>query len=596
MPARYLILHQQAGGDVPHPAFDRVAGDPLLQCVAEGAGWWVLASPDCPGLGEGTAGVLGRLFRSRSGIPPSPMVLRPDEATVLANAGGRFLLTSAWGSYVAWHVRADGLEIVRDPSGALPCYAVVEADVSLVTNDLRLAEQALQRSFPVDPLTIGHALRYRDLRGRATCLTGVSEILPGEVVCLARGKIVSMGGWTPSGYLRDRADVPSIESATRLLRNAVSETTAAFLRDCQRPLVIVSGGLDSSVVAARIATLGVTPSLLTLVYPGASGDERRFARPLADYLGLALSEAGPDASMIDLALSEAAELPRPAARSFAQAGDRLLIERADDEGFDSVFNGNGGDAAFGYLLTALPLVDRLREAGGWRDAWRLIKAMADVHDVTIWEALARSMRASRASDPGYPWPADPTFLCDASKEPDASMRHPWLEELDGIAPGKIAQIRSLASAHHHFEGTRLADHVPILSPLLAQPVLEASLLIPTWYGIEGGRNRAIARRAFADMLPDAIVRRTTKGGPEGICLQLYDRELSRIRDMLLGGRLRQWGIIDGAAVEAALDTEQTRLDHRYFRLLSLLDAEVWVRAREAAIDPGAARTKAMSTA
>jgi asparagine synthase (glutamine-hydrolysing) len=171
------------------------------------------------------------------------------------------------------------------------------------------------------------------------------------------------------------------------------------------------------------------------------------------------------------------------------------------------------------------------------------------------------------------------------------MRHPWMDELDGIAPGKIAQIRSLASAHHHFEGTPLADHVPIFSPLLAQPVLEASLLIPTWYGIEGGRNRAVARRAFADLLPDPVLRRTTKGGPEGICLELYDRELPRIRAMLLGGRLREWGIIDGAAVEAALATEQTRLDHRYFRLLSLLDAEVWVRVRETAAWPVAAQSR-----
>src|SRR3546814_15687375 len=56
---------------------------------------------------------------------------------------------------------------------------------------------------------------------------------------------------------------------------------------------------------------------------------------------------------------------------------------------------------------------------------------------------------------------------------------------------------------------------PQITPLLSQPIVELCLSIPTWQWVRGGRDRAVARAAVADLLPALIAQRRTKGGQTG---------------------------------------------------------------------------------
>jgi asparagine synthase (glutamine-hydrolysing) len=119
---------------------------------------------------------------------------------------------------------------------------------------------------------------------------------------------------------------------------------------------------------------------------------------------------------------------------------------------------------------------------------------------------------------------------------------------------------------------------PSLHPLIAQPLVELCLRIPTWLWVRGGRNRAVARHAFRGLLPDQVLDRRGKGRLESMCIRAYQRGRADIAELLLGGALREAGLVDPDALEAYLEIEAAPSDVRYFRLFELLSAELWLRS------------------
>ena len=129
------------------------------------------------------------------------------------------------------------------------------------------------------------------------------------------------------------------------------------------------------------------------------------------------------------------------------------------------------------------------------------------------------------------------------------------------------------------EGFSRQAPLEMINPLLSQPVVELCLSIPSWKWIKGGRDRAVARQAFSNMLPDAIVTRRTKGGPSAFYRQIVEHYRDAMRERLLGGELARRGIVDRVAVEAFFASPIDEQGHAYVRVLDLSDAEAWVTQR-----------------
>src|SRR3546814_2144024 len=80
-----------------------------------------------------------------------------------------------------------------------------------------------------------------------------------------------------------------------------------------------------------------------------------------------------------------------------------------------------------------------------------------------------------------------------------------------------------------------------------------ALATPSWAVCEGGVDRARARQAFAADLPDAVIQRRLKGGPDGFALKIMRTQLPAIRERLLDGMLVREGIVDRPALEQSLN-------------------------------------------
>jgi asparagine synthase (glutamine-hydrolysing) len=461
--------------------------------------------------------------------------------------------------------------------GGLPCYWACHEGLVLAASDLSVMIAAGLPRPAVDPAALARQLAAGDLITGETCLAGIGEIQGGERLTFGPANIERTCRWSPWAFAAPPR-TPSREDAAGKIREAAIASVAAIASQCSGLLLKLSGGLDSSIVAACLAEAGVTFTALNLVIRDTSGDERPYAREVARHLGMPLVEAWRDARQVEVERSAAARLPRPSARSFLQESARIAAELAARAGAGALLDGGGGDNVFCSLQSARPAADCLFARATLGQFVATARSIAELAPASLLEVCRRAWSIRSRTSPAYRWPFDLRFLSsEASPIGEQAARHPWLDPPAAALPGKAAHVAMIAAAQSVAEGFDAEDDLPTWSPLIAQPVVEACLEAPSWMWFEHGRNRALARRAFAGRLPPRILERRSKGAPDSFIAELFVLNRATIKDMLLGGKLRSLGLLDCKALDEALAIEGPVKGHDFLRIMKLFDAEAWAR-------------------
>jgi asparagine synthase (glutamine-hydrolysing) len=520
--------------------------------------------------------VLGRVTTRGGSVPAEILEAAGEEEP--ARIARRFV-ERCWGGYMAFFA-SEGrrVDIWRAPFGDLPCYYRRERDAVFIASSPRLLAACVARPLRVDRHFLVRHLAVPYLRFPETCLEGVEEVPGGQGLAVVAGRETRSTLWSPWTWTRrDRLIFDREEAAANLLA-----TTRACVASCAEPgraiLLKLSGGLDSSIVAACLAHAGVPFRALTLVTDDASGDERSYARMVADHLGAELVECRRDPSHVDLALSPARDLARPSTPLFRQESERIACAEAGRAGLSLLMDGGGGDNVFCSLQSASPVADCLLMRQGRRHLGRTISSLAEIAHVSVAEVLCAGVRRVLRRSRDHRWPLVCSYLsADASASLAAIPAHPWLRAPRGTLPGSAAHVALLAAAQSYVEGLDPEAAVPLVTPLLAQPLVELCLRIPSWLWFEEGLNRAVARHGFARDLPGAIVRRRSKGSPDAFVAQLFEHNAGRIREDLVDGELFALGLLDRTALMRTLEPGVLLGEGELQRIMSLYDAEIWSR-------------------
>ena len=522
--------------------------------------------------------IIGPVFR---GTAPAQRVthLPPLEAQAIASSHGQILIDTFWGGYVAVIASPDPATVIvlRDPSGAMPCYIYNLTDhITIVVSDVETLWKSGLCSLEIDIPALTRLLLAYDLRGAETCLAGLTEVPAGHRLKLGSGIDRLDLCWAPEKYARITPPNDATVLAERLL-----ETTQGVIRAWagvfDHPLLGVSGGLDSSVIASVLASTTRPVTLLTMATDEGDGDERPYTRILGEALNVPVQEGFHQLDQIDVTRATSAHLPRPILLAFGQSEHTQKQEIALAEGVDAFFTGVGGDNVFCSMHSVLPLVDRIRLQGPFSGAWRTAADLCRLTGCSLPE-LGRALlkRLFRWHD--RPWPMDLSFLSAAALNVSAEkFDHPWLQHLSGIPPGKRQHIAMLARIQGTIDGYSRYDSPLLVNPLLSQPLMELCLGIPTWAWVSGGRDRAVTRRAFSGQLPAALLDRRSKGTPNSFAFEVVDRHRDTIRAHLLDGFLAASGLIDTAAIEQILTPGRPLIGFEHMRLATLMEADVWCR-------------------
>jgi asparagine synthase (glutamine-hydrolysing) len=479
-----------------------------------------------------------------------------------------------WGNFVLFSIGSDGsANVYREPSGSIPVYHVVGDGGDMFVSDADLATSlGLLERAEVDPGFAVRWLQFPHLRTGRSGLKNVHEVLPATIRHEVGGQWIDELGWDPWRHARGEIRLSDFQAAADTLRSV-----ALRVIPCQMPpgpvLLQLSGGVDSSIIAASLHHAGLSFSAVTFATCSADGDERRYARAVADTFAVPLKEITED-ELPCLLMSPIERTFRPGSNPVLLPLDQAVERHRREIGAALLVDGGGGDNLFCYLTSAAPVVDALRSARP-RAALEAARDVAERADATFWQvakaAVRRGLPAGRRC-----WKEDRRFLKKDALQPGPD-RHPWLASSLLSPPGKRDHIASLVQIHH-FLDRRIGAGTPALHPLMAQPLLELCLAIPTWLWVRGGIDRAVAREAFRGLLPPLIVGRRTKGSLQGLFHRFFARLRCDLRDLLLGGDLRAFGIIDAVAVELAFAGERWTGDEIQMRLSEMAALELWLHS------------------
>jgi asparagine synthase (glutamine-hydrolysing) len=563
------------------------------RCLTDGQGFalWAIdphprafQNSDC----DKTDGwILGRAFRRGR---PADASLTTGQLPEDAGAGrignlGKFV-SDWWGGYVLFGGDAANRYVFRDPTGALPCWQIDLEGVKCWFADIGDLRRIFDPRLTVSKSALAAHLQLSKLGKAVSCLEQVEPLLPAAAVPVTqRPSANPVFAWNPARFSAD--PVPDLASATDLVRNAVEEVLGAYARHYSSPLISV-GGLDSSILWSTARALELENVRgFSLFSRSERGDERDYVSSLPgqdrlDFLPM-------DGERIDPAkvFAPSATVDPPGFADLVELSwDRAALSGTQD--FDLLIYGVGGDNVFlqgagitgalDYGASKAPL------AGIWKAAADSARYSKRWHPAVLAAALQQRLRkrtAGRAMLMAM-MPAGEDFLPDLPMLGATALQHalhPLLLTSLELPPGKAMQtLSSCFCASDYFDPWEGEGQVERCEFYLSQPIVEACLRIPSWLLAIHGIERGLARLAFADILPDKVVRRMTKGTPEDVYAEFLTRHRSAIHDYLFSGSLVDAGLLKQERIAEALGSKsKTEFVQRAHPIIQLLSLESWLR-------------------
>ncbi|MFD7919956.1 asparagine synthetase B family protein [Streptomyces sp. NPDC059740] len=378
------------------------------------------------------------------------------------------------GMYALARLTADGtVEVTRDPLGIKPLYLRRGPSGVAVASEVPALLEVFGRP-AVRPAALAQFLLLGRVVDGGTFFEGIEPVAPGSRLLLKEGRAEVVAGAAP---LPSPAEPGAAEPGPGALREAVGRAVERVLVS-DRPLgLAVSGGLDSTVLAAELSRRGVGGLRTVSVVPQGNGDGVRDLSALG-LPGTAWRDwnhhwvgFGPG-DLLDGVADAVAALGEPTALSSVPMY-AALARLARESGIVVLLVGEGADELFGGYRSYLALAG----LAAARDFY-LTPGRREV----VGELLgAGALRAAEAA-------------LDAALPPAT-----------GRGPAEV--VRDFEYAHSLEPLLRRADHLLMAQgvegrvPFLhgGVPALAASL--PSGALVTRGQTKVALRRAYAGELP-----------------------------------------------------------------------------------------------
>jgi asparagine synthase (glutamine-hydrolysing) len=474
-------------------------------------------------------------------------------------AAGRLLGDFA---IVASDVRQRSALLFRDPAGLRPLHFAKRGGCLIAASEIGqiLAIPGADRT--PDETAVAALLAFRPAADSRTLYRSVSRVPAAHTVRVRIDRTTFTRYWSPEPRptIARASDQAHADACRHLLEAAIR---ARMPRGGQAA-VFFSGGIDSSVILSGAAHVARRDGLplpvpMTAVYEEhPESDEAFYRDEVARCAGVApivVRASAPDAALFRMQADRRAALPDLP----ADAAGRVVHQRARELDLTTALTGVGGDWLFGgsplayadlirrgRLLAAIRRhrLDRRTPDSGWTPRGLLTAGMWPALPprvrARLRPAARRVMRAGpplwlRLPVPELPQgPVPPRGAAHASADITASLRDGWIP-----------------LSFELFEQTSAEAGCHVSHPLLDRRMLEFALALPEDQRRRGTETRFVLKRAAADLLPEALLRRTTKADFGHVIVSSLEG---------LGGRalfssltIADRGWVDGHAVLAMYD-------------------------------------------
>jgi asparagine synthase (glutamine-hydrolysing) len=242
----------------------------------------------------------------------------------------------------------DELTLVRDPLGIKPLYVMDRGEGVVFASELKAIVTALGSELSIDPLGLTASTLYYWLPEQVSPVREVVKHPAGTwTTYRPDGTRVTGRYWDPASVAARAAHGPK-----RDLRAAVEDSVAAHLVADVPVASFLSGGLDSSLVTAIAHRHHPDIEAYSIAFRGedqrleAMPDDARYARLMAEHLGIRLHEIEISPDIVDLLPRIVDILDEPIGDP-AAINTLLMCESARSSGVKVLLSGMGADELFG---------------------------------------------------------------------------------------------------------------------------------------------------------------------------------------------------------------------------------------------------------
>ena len=534
--------------------------------------------------------ILGRLFRKTASLDDDTTVndLSAEESRRISDSRGDYLTECFWGSYVAILPRP-GSELLlgRDCSGLQLCFTRWENDVFIAFSNLDSLPFLDNLKKEIDWSALAAILADRKGTFAETGLNQVYQLAAGEYAQfnLQTKEVRKFRSWKPEEFTSDLIENP--EAAKRVLRQTVLSVVKAQSRDFNKILLMLSGGLDSSILLACLRKFHPPGTIRARHLHSMENDvsERHYAQSMADMHGIEMEieelKSNPD-SKYDYASYPVPPWPVPADRENPKDEDfiQTYVDFASDN-IDGIFKGQGGDQIFFQHPAIAPLYDYKKKHAFDPNYYKILLNTARLTESSVWKLQRISHQPfNRINDTSF---KNSVFLSkdmlDSVDWSVISNKHPWLQEPATFSFGKSHQLQQFTHFNQYAQRYTLSTpQIPSIPPLIAQPLMETMLRIPTHILLMRGRNRGLAREAFRQDLTLGVYNRESKGNVSKSLLEIVLKNLPSIREVLYDGILTQHKFLDRGALDSFLNEDGIRTKLMPNDIHHVIRYERWARS------------------
>ncbi len=490
----------------------------------------------------------GHTFRGVGDVEIVPHLYEEHGERFVERLRGMFALA-------LWDESNGRLVLARDRFGIKPLY-LADVGEGLAFSSELAPLLALGASAEPDPEAIADYLVLGYVPGERTGVLGARKLGPGRLLVHEDGRTREELWWSP------RANSQPLEET-------LAEAVRLHLRSDVPLAVLLSGGLDSSLIASLAeAELEEPLRTFTVGFPDAEYDEREQARAVARAVGSRHEELFVETSLADDLPQIAAQLEQPVADPAAiplwylcrAVAGEVKVALAGDGG-DEVFGGYSRyawDPVAARLRALGPLGRLIPERGGRksvvRRASKLLKHAAKPEAARYLSWFALMDGDSRAH----------VFERLFAEAPDGLTklgRLQWVDLESFVTDNLMLKADKLSMAHS----------LELRVPFLDHRVVEAGLALPDREKVRGVRTKVAIRRLVERRLGAELARRPKQG---------FDPPIERwlrgeLRDLAGDARGSLDGLVDRKAAAQAGPAQEYAL-----LMLSLWRAGLESRARE----------------
>ncbi len=508
-------------------------------------------------------------------------------------------------AFAIWDARRQRLFCARDRLGIKPFYYAIVGDRFAFASEIKALFELPDFRPQLNRRALPEFFAFGYLSSEETLFEGVRKLLPGH--CLR----IDLEAQDKNPKVKPYWDLDISPSESSLsesdyiaqFRDLFTETVRAHLMSDVPVGVFLSGGLDSSSIAAVMADLRKEPiQTFSVGYAEDKYSELSYARQVAKHIGAEYNELilGPEeffASLPQVIWHEDEPLVWPSSVAL------YYVSRLAREKVKVVLTGEGGDEIFaGYLKYRVTLWNA-RAGPLYRKfvpgpLQQLAQKTLSAELIPDW-----ARRKLRHSFLYYPdsfekiyfdnfysvFPQDQQSglftselteeLCDINAYVNSMRFFPS----SGSNGNLLNQLLYLDTKTYLVELLMKQDQMSMATsiesrvPFLDHKLVEFAARLPARYKVRAFSGKYLLRRAMAHRLPPEVLRRSKKGFPTPIRPWLRNQLVDKLSAVLTDGRMAERRLIKASYVQQLLQADRRGDSHATEGCWRLLNFELWNR-------------------